>query len=161
MKSQSIQASFTFHLGNKPPEIYLRTSCAWNSSTGAELQNEKVKGKNSDTWTLWNWRLQNSYKDAGRVLKLKCSGNSLSYEAGHKLISKQTWNLDLNQPKSTFWLLFPTSTHKLVPTPSQPPIPLTGFLPQRRHTRQCRPHRRSQRTQASPRHRHRHSRQKG
>lgn len=37
---------------DKPPKIYLCTSCAWNSSTGAELQNEKVKGKNSDIWTL-------------------------------------------------------------------------------------------------------------
>lgn len=62
---------------DKPPTTYLCTSWAWNSSTGAKLKNEKVKGKDSDIWTLWNWRLQNFYKDAGSVLKLKCSGKQL------------------------------------------------------------------------------------
>lgn len=108
MKSQSIQASFTFHPGNKPPEIYLRTSRAWNSSTGAELQNEKVKGKNSDIWTLWNWRLQNFYKDAGRVLKLKCSGKQLVLW-GRPQTNKQA---DME-----FWPQ-PTKKHFLVAVPN-------------------------------------------
>lgn len=89
---------------------------AGRGSTGSQLQNEGPE-EGTVTFGHWHWRLQNSYRDAGRLLKLKCAGKQLVL-GGRPQARKQAEMDSWPQPTKKHLLV---AVPKFIPRPAPHP----------------------------------------